>query len=118
MLDWIEIAIEVLQPGIDGYRHDGVPRAEFSRQLEGADDVEAAGNPSEYPLLLGQAASHVAGFTFIDAARLVVGGGIQQRRNKADSDTLDMMISDLAGGDDRARSRFKGDDTRLAVGLA
>jgi hypothetical protein len=84
-----------------------MPRAKFLRQLECAHDIKAARNPGENTLLLSQATSHVAGFTLIDATCLVVGGGIQQRRNKPEPNTLYMMVSGFACGDERRRCRSK-----------
>src|SRR5262245_34767916 len=95
-----------------------MPRSKFLGQLEGSNDIQATGQPSENTFLPCQAPRHLAGFLFVNAACLVIEGGIQERWSEPDANALDMMVSSLAGGDKRRTCRFQRDNPHMAVGLA
>src|SRR5947209_17937305 len=83
----------------------------FARYLQCPKHIQTSRNASENALLLRQLACELARFCLINTASFIIRVFLEQWRQKAETNALNMMSTSSPCRDHRRTCRFKGNNT-------
>src|SRR5713101_8046009 len=81
VIAFVQIPGQILQSSVNCHRSHCMPRPQFSRYLQRAHHIQAAGGTRENTFFPRQAPRHLTSFCLINATSFIIGILIQEGRN-------------------------------------